>query len=164
LLPMPSNPCGILQYYPGERQISVFSPLKFDFLTREASTWGGQVDSSTGKIRANTKMVDKERLERIFRSWKFCIQKTSSGNGIATISPWWLSEHWVDREKAEIFNCYRGLLLMIAAILPLRAQHRRSQWDEVGAVEQLLASHCAKIELTNTQPHWRPHIKQPSPK
>jgi hypothetical protein len=68
LLPMPSNPCGILQYYPGERQISVFSPLKFDFLTREASTWGGQVDSSTGKIRANTKMVDKERLERIFRS------------------------------------------------------------------------------------------------
>ena len=68
LLPVPSNPRGILQYHLGERQISVLSPLKFDFITREASTWGGRVDSSTGKIRAKTNMVDKERLERIFRS------------------------------------------------------------------------------------------------
>ena len=71
LLSMPSNPRGILQYHQGERQSCVLSPpthLKFDFLTREASTWGGQVDSSTSNVRANTKMVDKERLERIFRS------------------------------------------------------------------------------------------------
>jgi len=68
LLSMTSNPRGILQYHLGERQNSILSPLKCDFLTREASTWGGQVDSNTSNIRANTKMVDKERLERIFRS------------------------------------------------------------------------------------------------
>jgi hypothetical protein len=75
VLSVPSNSCGILQRNLEDRRNSAVSrliqpsiPSRFDYSTTNVNSWSGRVSSSTSNQRgSNAKMVNKERLERIFR-------------------------------------------------------------------------------------------------